>query len=283
MVQQLCSHVRGLTWRQFAAISRFVKQRCGINLHKGKKQLVEARLSKRMRELGLADFDQYLELIRGNSNGAEIGAMIDALSTNVTHFFREQQHFEFLRSHVLPWILSRDHNTRRIRIWSAGCSSGEEPYSIAMCLRNELHNFNEWDLRVLATDLSRRVLGRARKGVYELQQMRHVPPNLFQQYFVHCRTGIDEHYRITKPLRRIVDFAHLNLMAPWPMTGPFDAIFCRNVMIYFEKPAQQDLVDRFWQILADNGVLFIGHSESLTGIKHRFRYLQPAIYQKFAS
>jgi chemotaxis protein methyltransferase CheR len=280
MVQQLCSEVGGLSWPQFAAISRFVKQRCGINLHKGKKPLVEARLFKRLRELGLASFQQYVEVIRGDSDGAEVGAMIDALSTNVTHFFRERQHFEFLRSHVLPWIISRDHDNRRIRIWSAGCSSGEEPYSIAMFLRNEISDVGEWDLGVLATDLSQKVLGLARRGVYELQQVRHVPPNLFHQYFSHDRTGARDYYRIRKPLREIVDFAYLNLMAPWPMKGPFDAIFCRNVMIYFEKPIQQELVDRFWQILADKGVLFIGHSESLTGIKHRFRYLQPATYQK---
>jgi chemotaxis protein methyltransferase CheR len=277
---QAYSEIAGLTGPQFTAISRLVKQRCGINLHQGKMALVAARLHKRLRALKFASFGQYLEHIRNDADGTETAAMLDALTTNVTHFFREPQHFHFLKSIVLPWILRQHDQDRRIRIWSAGCSSGEEPYSIAILLRSAVKNLGDWDLRVLATDLSQQMLKLARQGIYEPHQLRQVPLPLIHHNFTPCKSGLQISYRIKEPLKRVVDFAQLNLLDPWPMKGPFDAVFCRNVMIYFDKPTQQQLVERFWKILAPGGALFIGHSESLTGIRHHFSYQQPAVYQK---
>ena len=277
---QAYSEIAGLTWPQFTAISRLVKERCGINLHQGKMALVAARLHKRLRALKFASFGQYLEYIRNDAEGTETTAMLDALTTNVTHFFREPQHFYYLKSTVLPWILRQHDQDRRIRIWSAGCSSGEEPYSIAILLRSAIKNLGNWDLRVLATDLSRQMLKLARQGIYEPHQLRQVPLTLISQNFTPSKSGLQISYQIKEPLKRVVDFAQLNLVDPWPMKGPFDAVFCRNVMIYFDKPTQQQLVARFWKILAPGGALFIGHSESLTGIQHRFSYQQPAVYKK---
>jgi chemotaxis protein methyltransferase CheR len=278
---QAYSEITRLTWPQFNTISSFVKKRCGINLHRGKKTLVEARLNKRLNALNLSDFGQYVDCIRSDTDGTETSAMIDALSTNVTYFFREPQHFEYLKSKILPWVMSQHQADRRIRIWSAGCSSGEEPYSIAMLLRDTVDRIGDiWDLRVLATDLSRDMLRLARQGLYELCQLKQVPLPLIRRNFTFCSVDAHNYYKITEPFKKTVKFAHLNLMETWPMKGPFDAIFCRNVMIYFDKPTQQRLIGRFWDILSPGGTLFIGHSESMTGIKHRFKYVQPAIYQK---
>lgn len=269
-----------LTAPQFATISRFVKERCGINLHEGKMALVKARLYKRLRTLGLSSFGQYVDRIRNDIDGSETVAMLDAISTNVTHFFRESRHLDFLRESALPWIVERRRRDRRIRLWSAGCSSGEEPYSIAITLCEAIPDPPAWDTSILATDLSQQMLGVARNAVYESRQLQQIPNNLLGKYFLRCGNTTHVCYRIVEPLKRMVRFARLNLIGHWPMKGPFDAIFCRNVMIYFDKPTQQELVKRFWDILAPGGVLFIGHSESLPGVQHHFQYLEPAVYRK---
>lgn len=269
-----------LTASQFATISRFVKQRCGINLHEGKAALVKARLYKRLRALGLNSFGQYVNILRDDVDGSETVAMLDALSTNVTHFLREPRHFEFLKRTALPWIMERHRQDWRIRVWSAGCSSGEEPYSIAITLCEAIPDALTWDMSILATDLSQQILTSARQGVYEPRQLEQVPKHVLDRYFIRCRDVGGVRYRITRLLTHMVRFARLNLIGRWPMKGPFDVIFCRNVMIYFDKPTQLELVKRFWDILAPGGFLFIGHSESLTGVQHHFQYVEPAVYRK---
>jgi chemotaxis protein methyltransferase CheR len=269
-----------LTMSQFTAISNLVKRRCGIKLHDGKVALVKARLNKRLRALGLHNFGQYVERICDDADEAEMTAMLDALSTNLTYFFREPRHFEVLKNSVIPRILARHARDRRFRIWSAGCSSGEEAYSIAMIVKEAVGKLTGWDAGILATDLSWPMLKLAREGTYQPQQLRETPGRLIQENFTPIHDGAGRRYQVKQPLRRMVHFARLNLMDPWPMKGPFDAIFCRNVMIYFEKPTQHQLVQRFWDMLAFGGVLFVGHSESLTRISHRFRYLEPTVYQK---
>jgi chemotaxis protein methyltransferase CheR len=268
-----------LTEPQFEKISDMVKSLCGINLHTGKKELVKARLGKRMRALGLYDLDEYLDHVAQDPGGVELTAMLDALSTNLTHFFREPAHFHYLRSEVLPALLRRPapHN---IRIWSAGCSSGEEPYSIAITLSEAIPHLDRVDARILATDLSTRVLAHAREGVYPRDRLKDLPPMTLARAFLCERHGKEDAYRVTDGVRRLVSFSRLNLMAPWPMRGPFDVVFCRNVMIYFDKPTQERLVRRFWDLLSPGGHLFIGHSESLAGVKHPYRYVRPTIYQK---
>jgi len=268
-----------LTEAQFNAISSLVKNLAGINLTDAKKELVRARLAKRLRKLGLATFDDYVEYLQGDTTGAELVAMLDVLSTNTTYFFREAKHLEWLRQDILPRLTAQ----RRVRIWSAGCSSGEEPYSIAIVLLEAIPDLADWDAAILATDLSTEVLARARRAIYPASRLREVPPMLLGRHFTLIATKPERTYRVNDPVRRLVHFARLNLMGRWPMKGPFDVIFCRNVMIYFDRPTRQELIARFHSILAPGGTLFIGHSESLTGISHSFRYVLPTVYRKPAT
>jgi chemotaxis protein methyltransferase CheR len=201
--------------------------------------------------------------------------MMDVLTTNKTSFLREPKHFDYLCGHIVPGL-----KNRKIRIWSAGCSSGEEPYSVAILLNETIQDLSRWDISILATDLSSRMLDHARRGTYDGDHLREVPPMLISKYFTCVETNPVRRYRVIESLRRLVRFARLNLMGEWPMKGPFDVIFCRNVMIYFDKPSQERLIDRFWGLLRPEGVLFIGHAESLAGSHHKFRYVQPAVYVK---
>jgi len=265
---------------QFQKISRLVKDRCGINLHEGKKQLVQARLAKRLRELGLRGYREYIEYVANDVDGTELTAMLDAISTNLTSFFREEEHFTYLAHKVIPAALRRAGKSGRLRIWSAGCSTGEEPYSIAITVCSNVPDLSCLDAKILATDLSTKVLAHAEKATYPDQRVKAVPPQQRSRYF-HCIQAKPERLcRVIDPARSLVHFARLNLMEHWPMRGPFDAIFCRNVMIYFDKPAQGVLVNRFYDMLAPGGTLFIGHSESLAGIDHPLRYVQPTVYEK---
>ena len=259
---------------QFARITGMLYEHAGIRMREGKEALVRSRLAKRLRQLSLPDFDAYLALIEREPDRREFAEMIDALTTNKTSFLREVAHFDFLRDDVFPTL------TGPIRIWSAGCSSGEEPYTLAMLLNETIDPQGLCDARILATDISHRVLATAKGGAYPVDVMSDVPSPWLQRYWkrVHA-TGRDV-FEAGPALRRLVHFAKLNLMEKWPMQGPFDAILCRNVMIYFDKGTQQTLVERYYGLLKPGGHLFVGHSESLTGLTHRFRYVQPAVYVK---
>jgi chemotaxis protein methyltransferase CheR len=267
-----------LTSAQFDEISALVKELCGINLHDGKQELVRSRLAKRLRALGLDHFRDYLELLRNDPGGTELTAMLDVLSTNLTSFFREPVHYDYLVREVIPSLRTSSGRPGRLRVWSAGCASGEEPYSIVIRLLMDVPDMESWDFKLLATDLSTAALAKARAGIYTQERLRGVPGQLLQRYFVASENQEPRTYRAAAALRKPVQFAHLNLMEPWPMRGPFDVVFCRNVMIYFDKPTQGALVARFHSLLRPGGLLFVGHSESLTGVQHRFRYLQPTIY-----
>jgi chemotaxis protein methyltransferase CheR len=260
---------------QFERISQLVGQLTGINLHSGKQELVRARLAKRLRLLGLKSFDTYMEYLEHDHPEGEVVAMIEAMTTNKTSFFREPQHFSYLRRQIVPGLTNR-----KIRVWSAGCSSGEEPYSAAISLEEAIQDHALWDIEILATDLSSPMIAHARKAVYGAKHLQDVPPLLISKYFACIETRPARRYRVIEPLRRRVHFVRLNLMGEWPMKGPFDVIFCRNVMIYFDKVVQGRLVNRFWKLLKPGGHLFVGHSESLAGSPHKFRYVQPAIYVK---
>ena len=260
-----------LTGGQFVLIGELLHRQCGIALAPGKEALVTARLYKRLRALGLGTFDEYLD--RVDRDPEELRAMVDALTTNKTDFFREPDHFTYMRQSLIPAMAA---NSDPIKIWSAGCSSGEEPYSIAMTLREELPTADLREVRILATDISDRVLARAREGIYDEETVRDVSPRYLGKYF-HHRGG---RYVVNDAVRRHVAFARLNLLGEWPMRGPFDAIFCRNVMIYFDNPTRQRLVERFWELLRPGGHFFVGGSESLTTVEHAFRYVQPAVFVK---
>ncbi|MDQ8161974.1 MAG: protein-glutamate O-methyltransferase CheR [Gemmatimonadota bacterium] len=264
-----------ITPKQFARVAQVLHEHAGIRMREGKEGLVRARLAKRLRLLGLPDFDAYLDFVEQEPSRREFAEMIDALTTNKTSFLREASHFDFLRDTVFPTL------TGPVRIWSAGCSSGEEPYTLAMLCHDSFADIATRDVRILATDLSHRVLATAKAGAYPAETMSDVPAAWLQKHWSRARDaqGRDV-WEAGKSLRRLVHFAKLNLMERWPMQGPFDVILCRNVMIYFDKATQQQLVDRYWALLRPGGYLFVGHSESLTGLTHQFRYVQPAAYVK---
>jgi chemotaxis protein methyltransferase CheR len=257
-----------LSAAEFHHIRSLVHRVSGIDLHPGKEGLVKSRLTKRLRALGIDTFEDYLAHLERDASGGELAMMVDVLTTNKTSFFREPKHFDYLRDHVLPTLRSRGG---AIRLWSAACSTGEEPFSIAMVLSDELGPQSASAARVLA---------HAAASMYEEEVLRDVPHPLIGRHFTLARTSPTRAYRVNDALRSMVRFARLNLIGPWPMRGPFDVIFCRNVMIYFDQPTQQRLVHRFWEILAPGGHLFVGHSESLNAFTHQFRYVQPAVYVK---
>jgi chemotaxis protein methyltransferase CheR len=271
-----------LSDRDYLQVRDLVHELAGISLNDGKRELVVARLSKRIRQLGLKTVGEYLTYVREQQTQDELITMLDALSTNLTSFWRESQHFDFLEQHTLPQLAAqaKKSGTYRMRAWSAGCSSGEEPYSLAMLTLQTLPDATRWDLKILATDLSTRVLAVARAGVYGEERVKTIPPAIRHASIVEERTARGKLFRVAEPVSSIVSFARLNLMESWPMKGPMDFIFCRNVMIYFDKPTQTRLVRRFHELLKPGGTLFIGHSESLTGIDHGFRYVRPTIYEK---
>lgn len=260
--------------QQFRHLCDRVYSLCGINLKTGKEELVHSRLQKRLSALNLSSFEQYFKFLDDDRQGLEVVWMIDALTTNKTSFFREIQHFVFLREQVLPHIRGN-----RLRIWSAACSTGEEPYSIAILLAESLANFKQWDTKILATDISTKVLAKAKEAVYETEILEPIPQDWRKKWF-HKEDATGRTWRLDPQLRSMVSLARLNFMDRFPMKGPFDVIFCRNAMIYFDKPTQEKLVQRFYDLIAPGGFLFVGHSESLTGAKHSFNYIQPAIYQK---
>jgi chemotaxis protein methyltransferase CheR len=270
-----------LTEDDFSRISQIVYDHCGINLHDGKKELIRARLSKKLRLGGFRTFSQYMEHIAEDETGREFSDFIDVLSTNLTSFFRERQHFEYLSQVLLPRLIEKKvkRSSFRLRAWSAGCSSGEEPYSIAITLLENLSG-GRWDAKILATDISTRILEKAKGGVYPEERLEPVSPAQRSKYLVAKNSGGRKQFEVGSRLREMIVFRYLNLMEPWPISGPLDFIFCRNVMIYFDKPTQAALVRRFFELLDSGGVLFTGHSESLTGIEHDFKYVQPTIYMK---
>ena len=271
-----------LTEEDFRQISQLVYDHCGINLHDGKKELIRSRLAKKMREGRFNSFPEYMEYIQSDKTGRAFSDFIDSLSTNLTSFFRENQHFEYVKDVLLPKIIAKkqQQGNYKVRVWSAGCSSGEEPYSIAITLLENLPQFSRWDVKVLATDISTRILDTAKAGIYAAERVHPVPVQQKMTYLEQKVRNGQKVYEVRQCLRDLIVFRYLNLMNEWPIKGPLDFIFCRNVMIYFDKPTQASLVKRYWDLLDSGGLLFTGHSESLTGIEHDFKYVQPTIYMK---
>ncbi|MFZ2448390.1 MAG: protein-glutamate O-methyltransferase [Syntrophobacteraceae bacterium] len=267
--------------RVFQLFSQLVYDQCGINLHEGKKALLQARLNKRLRLTGIESYEEYFTYITSPGNPDEFIHFLDSVSTNLTYFFRESQHFDFLNG-ILPELLARKQREgkAKIRIWSAGCSTGEEPYTLAMCVLPHIPDALRWDFRILATDISTRVLDVAYRGLYSDEKVQKVPPALRQMHFRKRGENGRTEFEVAPHVRRIVTFRRLNLKESYPFRGPFDFIFCRNVMIYFDKKTQEDLVNKMASYLAPGGYLFVGHSESLTGLAHKLTYVRPAVYRK---
>jgi len=270
-----------LTDTDFERISRLVYEQCGINLHAGKKELVKARLGTRLREENFGSFKDYYRYVTTEEGIDELVAMIDSISTNLTSFFREESHFHKLYEIVPETIKAtyNEHQVPKLRIWSAGCSTGEEPYSLAITAK-EIADGKNYDLKILATDISTKTLRTAVTGVYPKEKIKNIPPSLLRKYFQIGQKHWSGYYRVKKEIKDIIRFRRFNLMETLPVNSLFDIIFCRNVMIYFDKKTQKSLVNRFYDSLKKGGYFFVGHSESLTGLPHRFKYIEPSVYRK---
>lgn len=267
-----------LTDHNFRRFSRLVYKNCGINLHDGKKELVRARLGKRLRVTGCKNFNTYFKLLNEDTEGWELVHMLDAISTNQTYFFREKKHFEYLKEKVFPSYQAM--LPKRLRLWSAGCSSGEEPYSLALWLTEHFNRIDSFDVKIMATDISTKVLAKAERGVYPKKQLSKIPKHQLRKYFQRGVGKQDGFFRVKQPLKDMVKFQRHNLMGTFEYENRFHLIFCRNVMIYFNRKTRESLIEKFYRCLEDGGYLLIGHAESLTGFKHRFKYVEPSVYRK---
>ena len=270
--------------KDFRFLSSLVLERTGIVLKEHKKNMMYSRLARRLRTLGLSDFSQYCQHIKKDDSGDELLALVNSMTTNLTKFFREPHHFDYLRDTIVPSLVdeARRSGHKRLRMWSAGCSSGEEPYTIAMVLRDSLPGIQGWDVKILATDLDTNMLETGRKGIYAADGLAVIPQaHRHQVRNLGTTEGGDER-KIGMPdqARKLIAFKHLNLLHRWPMRGPFDAIFCRNVMIYFDNETKEQLVSRYAQLLGPKRWLFIGHSETLLDSQSAFSLEGRTIYRR---
>jgi len=262
--------------RIFETVRKLVYEKAGIELRPGKESLVSARLRGRMRETGCRSYEAYLEQAMADPGGEGVVDLIDALTTNFTSFLREPAHFEFFRKRILPSLASRP----RLEIWCAAAATGEEPYSIAFTMLDVLGTGAAAQARVLATDISTRALGRARRGVYPQERLTAVPREWISQYMMPGSGDSQGQYKVQPAVARMVQFERLNLIEPTPARNRFPLIWCRNVMIYFDRPTQERVVERLAQSLEPGGYLFVGHAESLSGIRHTLEFVQPAVYRR---
>jgi chemotaxis protein methyltransferase CheR len=268
----------GLSDKELKAVTRLVYEKSGITLHSGKRALVLARLQKRVMQGGFGSFENYLRHVQADGSGDELTALLDAIATNHTSFFRESQHFDFLRTTVLPPLQSR--NGLPILGWSAACSSGEEPYTLAMTCIQALGNQAPQRVRLLASDLSTKVLRVARAGVYNADRVANLPFETLRKFFEKGLGAQHGTVRVSPEVRRMIDFQQINLLEVAASGPQYDFIFCRNVMIYFDAQVQQRVVQGLERRLAPGGHLFISHSESLNGTTHGLTWVAPAIYRK---
>jgi len=267
------------TDRDFDKVRNLVKSHTGISLSDAKKDMVYSRLTRRLRKLGITRFSDYCKLVE-DGDDEELIQFTNAITTNLTSFFREDHHFQYLAKTLLPDIVKRNKNDRRIRIWSAGCSTGEEPYSLAITLKENIPGADTWDIKILATDLDSNVLNTASNGIYNSDRINGLSNSRKSKWFLKGKGDNEGTVRVRPDLQEIISFKQLNLLNEWPAKGPFDFIFCRNVVIYFDKETQRVLFDRYANVLKPDAHLFIGHSESLFKVSDRYKLLGQTIYQK---
>lgn len=246
----------------FKQIAQILHSHAGIALNEGKAALVYSRLAKRLRSLGLRSFREYCALVEGHQGVDERQAMMAALTTNVTRYFREPHHFDHMRDVVMPKLIDRARRGGKIRLWSAACSNGQEPYSMAITVLSALPDAANLDVKILATDIDPNMVAEGRAGIYREDAVAPVPLELRRKWFKKAQGGA---WEVADELRALVSFRELNLIGDWPMKGKFDAIFCRNVVIYFDEPTQERIWSRFAPMLEPGGTLYIGHSERVTG------------------
>jgi chemotaxis protein methyltransferase CheR len=259
---------------EFKRIQSIMYDHVGIVLQENKRALVEARVNKRLRALQISSYGQYLDFLANDSKGVEMVQLTDAISTNVTHFFRENEHFDFTTEAVNKWLAA---GRNRLRFWSAACSTGEEPYSLAMTLQN-INAASKADIKILATDISTRVLKIAAQGRYENEKIASIPTAVSKRSFRSVDGGMSE---VVPDLKSKIMFRRMNLnKTPYPIKGAFDIIFCRNVMIYFDAHLRKRIVEQAHRLLQPDGYLIIGHAETLIGVDTRFKFVQPSVYRK---
>lgn len=266
----------------FQQYRTLIYQKTGINLSSEKKELLHARLGKRLRACGLQSYEDYFKLVVSDQSGSEFTQFINSISTNFTSFFREENHFNILTGTILPALAGRSASERRpITIWSSACSSGEEPYTLSMVLEEYfLQQRGGAGYRIIATDISTKVLEQAERGVYPMERIDKVPQEYLRKYFLKG-VGKSAGYVKMKPvLRQAITFRHFNLMESFPWRAELDVIFCRNVMIYFDRATQQQLINKFYDSLAPSGYLLIGHSESISSLQHRFKQIESTVFRK---
>lgn len=254
----------------FERISSLAHKEAGLSFTRSKIKMIETRLAPRIRARGLCSYSAYCDVVSSDSEAEERRLMVSALTTNVTSFFREPYHFEMLREQILPDLMQRLRSGERVRIWSAGCSKGPEPYSIAITLLSAEPRIAEYDIRILATDIDPAILETAHRGEYSIEELSGVTPDIRKKFFK--LTDKNGRYQAIRPLRDLIRFRELNLLSSWPMSGRFNIIFCRNVVIYFDDDTQEKLWPRFEAANTTDGWLFLGHSERLSHASHtRYR------------
>lgn len=274
---------RSITDKEFDQFQKLIYKEAGIHLSDEKKSLLVGRLSRRLRELNLDNFGAYYNKVVQDGSGAELVVLLDAITTNETHFFREPHHFEYLQKTIFPaWKKAADEGRRgrTIRIWSAACSTGEEPYSLAMAALDFFPPDSGWKVEISASDISTRVLELALAGVWHMDRSHSIPPALLKRYMLRGSGAQDGKMAAGHDVRAVLRFQRLNLNdANYHIQGPFDAIFCRNVMIYFDQASRSRVVERLLNLLTPEGYFFLGHAESLSGMTSRVTTLAPSVYQ----
>lgn len=273
-----------LSNKEFELFRNLIYKTSGINLAQSKKELVKSRLSKRLAARSIYSFAEYYRYVtRNDKSGEELIHLLDSISTNKTDFFREKKHFDFLHTKLLPELIAKKEKmrNRKLRIWCAASSSGEEPYTLAMTVLDHINPESRWDIKILATDISTKILQKAIRGVYTKEAIDNIPQELLSAHFSPVTLNNTVLYKVNDHLKELIVYRRFNLMTPkFPFKNPFDFIFCRNVMIYFDPETQQRLVSKFYDCLPKDGYLFIGHSETLAKRVSGFKYIQPALYQK---
>jgi len=263
----------------FQALRTLVKEMTGINLAESKRELVYGRVSRRLRALNLSSFRAYRQLLE-TGDGSELVAFCNALTTNLTSFFRESHHFDYLRDEYLVPLREAGRRGDRVRIWSSACSSGEEPYSIAMTIAEALPDWQKWDIRILATDLDSDILARAQRGRYAADRVRGMDPGRLAKFFKEIKEGGETTYQVTAEFEKLITFKQINLMHDLPMSGPLNVVFCRNVIIYFDKDTQRGLFTRIAKLQRADDLLFLGHSETLFKVSDDYSLIGKTIYRR---
>ena len=267
-----------LTDAEFNRIRELVRQHTGISLSEAKRQLVYGRLVRRLRALDLETFSSYIELLE-RGEPTELEEFTNAVTTNLTSFYRESHHFDYL-AEALPEIIARDNGSRRLRFWCCAASTGEEPYTIAMTLREAAEQLAGWDVKLLATDLDSNVLAKGKAGVYDHERFSTMTDGRVRRFFDKVTGGKPGQLRAREEIRQLITFKQLNLMHEWPMRGPFQVVFCRNVVIYFDKPTQRVLFERMAALQRPGDLLFLGHSESLYRVTEKYDLIGRTIYRR---